>query len=138
MKNIQIFVQDEMHNCKSYFVSIPQVIKGLLMSFNDSSEFNLMGNTDSSSLPQIDGAYDLGKGYDPVRELMRAIILRTVDDYNSVGEDHDEAVAYMMDESDEYIFSFAGICKHMGLDPQKTRDCIMYTSRKISTRRRSV
>ncbi|RMG43008.1 MAG: hypothetical protein D6719_04805 [Candidatus Dadabacteria bacterium] len=99
----------------------------------------IVGNTDK--LPQIDMSYDVGKGYDPINELMRAIILRTIDDYNSTGELHDEAVAYMfgegVDEDDEYIFSFAAICRHLGLDPELTRNTIMTTKRKISTRRRA-
>lgn len=91
----------------------------------------------SSDLPQMDGAYLLGRGYDPINELMRAIILRVVDDYNSIGEFHDEAMAYLHDEDDEYIFSFLAICRHLGFDPDKTRQSIMYPTHKISTRRRA-
>ena len=93
----------------------------------------------SDGLPQIDLSL-LGSsgGYDPVNELMRAIILRTIEDFNSGGEFHDEAIAYMNDESDEeYIFSFAAICRHLGFDPQKTRDSILHPTHKISTRRRA-
>lgn len=92
----------------------------------------------SDKLPQIDMAYDLGKGYDPVNELMRAIILRTIEDFNSGGELHIEAVNYMMDDDEEdYIFSFNAICRHLGLDPAKTRHSIMFATRRISTRRRA-
>ena len=53
-------------------------------------------------LPQMDLSVHGGKGYDPINELMRAIILRTIEDYNSGGELHAEAVAYMNgDEGDE-------------------------------------
>jgi len=93
------------------------------------------------NLPQIDMAYDCGKGYDAINELMRAIILRAVEDYNSSGELRNEAIAYMFgegdDEDDEYIFSFASICRHLGLDPGKTRHAIMTATRRISTRRRA-
>jgi len=88
-------------------------------------------------LPQVDMSYSPGKGYDPVNELMRAIILRTIEDYNSAGEIHDEAVEYMFSNEEEYIFSFAAICTHLGMDPEKTRYCIMNATHRISTRRRA-
>lgn len=103
---------------------------------SDNSENIYVGNS-SEKLPQLDPVHGIGKGYDPIKELMRAIILRTVDDFNSTGEDKEEAIVYMHSTDDEYIFSFYGICKHMGLDPDKTRECIMNTTRKISTRRRA-
>ena len=37
----------------------------------------------SDKLPQMNMALMGGKGYTPLSELMRAIILRTVEDYNS-------------------------------------------------------
>ena len=91
----------------------------------------------SSDLPQIDMAYDLGKGYDAVSELMRAMVLRTIEDYQSGGELREEAIAYMSDEEDEYILSFRAICMTLGLDPVKTRDRIMSAEKRISTRRRA-
>jgi hypothetical protein len=78
-----------------------------------------------------------GNGYDPLNELMRAIILRTIEDYNSSEEFYQEAVDYMNDEEEEYIFSFRGICRHLGFDPEKTRYSIMHADHKISTRRRA-
>lgn len=91
----------------------------------------------SRSLPEMDMSYNCGKGYNPVSELMRAMILRTVEDYNSKGEFHDEALAYMMNPDEEYIFSFRAICKQMDLDPDKTRYAIMNAKHRISTRRRA-
>ena len=91
----------------------------------------------SDSLPQMDAAYLLGTGYDSVNELMRAIILRTVEDYNSGGEFYDEAIAYMSDPEEEYVFSFRAICVHLGMDPDKTRYAIMNATHRISTRRRA-
>ena len=96
-------------------------------------------------LPQIDTSINGGNGYSPISELMRAIILRTIEDFNSGGELMQEAIAYMNggdagddeDEEDEYIFSFAAICKHLGLDPAKTRFAIMNATHRISTRRRA-
>lgn len=101
------------------------------------SEHTEWSVSNSDKLPQMDMSYHPGKGYDPVNELMRAIILRTIEDFNSVGELHDEAVAYLMDEEEDYIFSFAAICRHLGFDPEKTRYMIMTTNRRISTRRRA-
>ena len=101
-----------------------------------------------SHMPQNDPAYEAGKSYDPVSELMRAIILRAIEDYNSEGELKKEAIDYMFDrtgdkiyyenEDDQYIFSFSSICKHLELDPEKTRSAIMNATHKISTRRRTV
>jgi hypothetical protein len=105
------------------------------MTFDSTSENFRVSNSDK--LPQIDVSYDGGKGYDPLHELMRAIILRAIDDYNSPGELQDEAIEYMMSEEEEYIFSFAAICKHLGLDPAKTRHQIMNATHRISTRRRA-
>lgn len=98
-------------------------------------EFQTVSN--SEQLPQMDMSYDGGKGYNPVSELMRAIILRVVDDYNSSGELREEAIKYMHSEEEDYIFSFNAICRHLGLDPGKTRHQIMYSKRRISTRRRA-
>lgn len=100
--------------------------------------FDLEHNvSNSDKLPQIDMSYSPGRGYDSINELMRAIILRTVEDYNSVGELREEAIAYMTDEEEEYIFSFKAICYHLGFDPDKTRHSIMHATHRISTRRRA-
>lgn len=91
----------------------------------------------SDSLPQMDSAYLLGNGYSALSELMRAMVLRTVDDFNSGGELAEEAIAYMEDPEEEYVLSFRAVCKHMGMDPDKTRFAIMNAKHKISTRRRA-
>ena len=87
----------------------------------------------------MDMSFNGGRGYDPVNELMRAIILRTIEDYNSGNEEfRNEAIAYLYDEEEEeYIFSFIAICRHLGLDPKKTREAIIHATHKISTRRRA-
>ena len=91
----------------------------------------------SSKLPTMDMSYNSGRGYDPVHELMRAIILRTIDDFNSTGEFHQVAVDYLHEEEQDHIFSFQFICKQLNLDPGKTRSAIMNATHKISTRRRA-
>ena len=91
----------------------------------------------SEGLPQIDMAYDVGKGFDSVSELMRAMILRTIEDFQSGGELREEAIAYMSGTDEEYIFSFASICLQLDLDPEKTRYRIMNAEKRISTRRRA-
>ncbi len=88
-------------------------------------------------LPSMDVAYLHGNGFDSVNELMRAIILRTIEDFKTGGELKAEALAYMFDAEEEYIFSFRHICKHLGMDPDKTRHCIIYAKHRISTRRRA-
>ena len=91
----------------------------------------------SNNLPEMNMSYNCGKSFNPVSELMRAMILRTVEDYNSLGELRDGAVAYMMDPDEEYVLSFRSVCKQMGLDPDKTRYAIMNADHRISTRRRA-
>ena len=88
-------------------------------------------------LPQMDLSFMWGNGYDPVHELMRAIILRTVEDFNSKAEFRQEAIDYLHDDEEEYIFSFRAICKHFGFCPEKTRYAIMNAKHRISTRRRA-
>ena len=73
---------------------------------------------------------------------MRAIVLRAIEDYNSSGELREEAILYLCggdddDDEDDYIFSFKNICRHLGMDPEKTRHAIMNATHRISTRRRA-
>jgi len=96
-----------------------------------------MSSSDGSKLPQMDLSPMGGRAINPLSELMRAIILRVVDDYNSPGELKEDAIKYMEDMDEEYIFSFRSICKHIGLDPVCTRHAIMFPKKKISTRRRA-
>lgn len=91
----------------------------------------------SDSLPTMDMSFHGGNGYNAINELMRAIILRTVEDYHNGGEFYQEAVDYMFDEDEEYVFSFRAICRHLGFDPEKTRFAIMNATHRISTRRRA-
>ena len=90
-----------------------------------------------SKLPQIDMSYDPGKGYNAITELMRAIILRVIEDYKTGGLLREEALAYMYDGEEEYIFSFNAICSYLGFDPAAVRFQIENSKRKISTRRRA-
>ena len=91
----------------------------------------------AEKLPQYDVAYLPGNSYNPIAELMRAIILRTVEDYHSKPEFREEAIAYLSDEDEDYIFSFRAICRTLGFDPDKTREMIINPIKKISTRRRA-
>jgi hypothetical protein len=88
-------------------------------------------------LPYMDVSHLGGSVINPLHELMRAIVLRTIEDYNSSGELHDEAVEYMASPEDEYIFSFRFICAQLGLDPDGVREYVQNTNRRISTRRRA-
>ena len=77
-------------------------------------------------------------GCDSVSELMRAMILRTIEDFNSSERLKVKAIEYMNNEDEDYILSFRAICKYFGMDPLRTRRAIMYPSSKISTRRRTL
>jgi hypothetical protein len=91
----------------------------------------------SDRLPEMDLAYLGGKGYTAVSELMRAMILRTIEDLNGGAELREEALTYLMDEDEEYVLSFHSICRYFGFDPGKTRDAILNAKTRIRTRRRA-
>jgi hypothetical protein len=93
--------------------------------------------SNSDNLPEMDLAYLGGKGYSAVSELMRAMILRTIEDLNAGGELREEALVYLMDEDEEYVFSFNSICRYFGFDPEKTRYAIVNAKSRIRTRRRA-
>jgi hypothetical protein len=85
----------------------------------------------------MDIAYLEGKGYTAVSELMRAMILRTIEDLNAGPELREEAIAYLTDDDEEYVLSFNSICRYFGFDPEKTRYAILNAKTKIRTRRRA-
>ena len=91
----------------------------------------------NSDLPTMDLSYVAGKGYTAVSELMRAMILRTIEDLNSEGELRDEALEYINNEDEEYVLSFNSICRYFNFDPVKTRDAILNSKTRIRTRRRA-
>lgn len=103
------------------------------MSF-DSTE---SGVSDSDKLPEMDLAYLGGNGFSAVSELMRAMILRTIEDIQSNSELREEAVEYLMSDDEDYILSFISICRYFGFNPVKTRYAILNSNSKISTRRRT-
>ncbi len=91
----------------------------------------------SDKLPEMDLAYLGGNGYSAVSELMRAMILRTIEDLQSGSELREEALEYLMSDDDEYILSFISICRYFGFDPEKTRYAIINAKSRIRTRRRA-
>ncbi len=91
----------------------------------------------SDRLPEMDIAYIDAQGYSGLSELMRAMILRTIEDLQSGGELRNEAIEYLMTEDDEYVLSFTSICRHFGFDPEKTRHAILHAKSRIRTRRRA-
>ena len=95
------------------------------------------GESGSARLPQMMSGVSSSQTYSPLSELMRAIILRVVDDFNGTEELKLEAIEYLHDEDEDYIFSFRSICQHFGLDPEKTRERIAFPRHRIATRRRA-
>jgi hypothetical protein len=65
------------------------------------------------------------------------MILRTIEDLHAGGELRQEALEYLMDEDEAYVFSFHSICRYFGFDPEKTRYAILNAKTKIRTRRRA-
>lgn len=92
----------------------------------------------SDKLPCMEDGITSTATFNPIHELMRAMVLRAVEDYHSGNlEDKENAIAYMEDLSEEYVLSFSFICKHLGMDPKKTKDAIIGATHRISTRRRA-
>ncbi len=76
-------------------------------------------------------------------ELMRAIILRAIEDLRQGGEIAEDARRFFMDYNldDDHPFSFRSICNYLGLNAELTRDKIFETlenNYRISTRRRHI
>jgi hypothetical protein len=92
---------------------------------------------DSDRLPEMDIAYLDRNGYSAVSELMRAMILRMIEDLQSGPELRQEALDYLMSDEDEYVLSFMSICRYFGFDPVKTRYAILNAKARIRTRRRA-
>lgn len=87
---------------------------------------------------QVDAETATGSVGEAVSELMRAMILRTIEDFNGNERLKVKALDYMFREDDDYVLSFQSICKHFGMDPVKTRRAIVTAGDTISTRRRTV
>jgi hypothetical protein len=104
---------------------------------NVSCDFTESNVSSSNKLPVMDSAYLEGKGYTAVSELMRAMILRAIEDVQSGGQLREEALEYLMDEDEEYVLSFNSICRYFGFDPAKTRYAILNAKKRIRTRRRA-
>jgi hypothetical protein len=99
-------------------------------SFNSSARKNPIFEIDSESCT--------GSAGEAVSELMRAMILRTIEDLNGGERLKVKALDYMLREDEDYVLSFAAICKHFGMDPGKTRQVIMTAGDRIRTRRRTM
>jgi hypothetical protein len=100
-------------------------------------DFTESGVSGSDKLPEMDLAHLGGNGYSAVSELMRAMILRTIEDLQSGSELREEAIEYLMSDDDEYVLSFISICRYFGFDPEKTRYAILNAKSRIRTRRRA-
>jgi len=91
------------------------------------------------------GKYDNDSGCESLElaELMRAIILRAIEDLKKGGEVAEDAKAFLFStspEDEEYPFSFSSICAYLGINEELTRQQIYSAYQgniKISTRRRS-
>jgi hypothetical protein len=97
-------------------------------------------NSSDGKIPffQIDAECGTGSVSESVSELMRAMILRTIEDFRGGERLKVKALDYMFRDDEDYILSFRSICNHFGMDPAKTRRAIMTKGEGISTRRRTV
>jgi hypothetical protein len=100
--------------------------------------FDSFNSSSKTPIFQVDAENATGSAGESVSELMRAMILRTIEDFKGGERLKVKALDYMSREDDDYILSFQSICKHFGMDPVKTRRAIMNSGATISTRRRTV
>lgn len=78
-------------------------------------------------------------------ELMRAIILRSIEDLKQGGEYAEDARNFFeevgLEDPHSHPFSFSSICAYLGLNPKLTRERIyslLENNERLSTRRRLV
>lgn len=92
-------------------------------------------------IPHVDLGHEPNSTVNPLGELMRAMVLRVVDDVRAGGEFREDALAYMDeasdDEGDDYVLSFRNVAAYLGVCPQRLRAAILDPNRSISTRRRA-
>lgn len=72
-------------------------------------------------------AYDDFKHIDhalPERNLMRAMLTLAMDDVRAGGDRARDAIRYVLDERDDYLYSFISICNHLGLCPRTIRTVV--------------
>jgi hypothetical protein len=106
------------------------------MSYDSNgNEFGVSGGSDR--LPQIDNLQDANSAVNPLGELMRAMVLRVIDDVRSGGELKADAMEYMESDDEEYIFGFRNVASYLGVDYRILREAIVNPTHRISTRRRA-
>ncbi|MBL7662922.1 hypothetical protein JNK13_09250 [bacterium] len=59
--------------------------------------------------------------YSPERNLMRSILHSAFADLNRGVNERRDAVRYLLDDSEYYLYSFRSICAHLGLCPTTIR-----------------
>ncbi len=64
----------------------------------------------------IDDFEDYFNPFEPERSLLAAIILNAISDLHSNKRDAAIAKNYLLDQSEDYIFSFRSICNHLDID----------------------
>ena len=67
-------------------------------------------------------AYDDFEPFDtaiPEKELLRAVLINAIDDLHHGGLEGRRAAEFFLnlDESEDYLFSFVSICRHLELNP---------------------
>lgn len=92
-----------------------------------------------SGMPYVELGHEASSSVNPLGELMRAMVLRVVDDVRAGGEVREDALAYMDDasEDDDYVLSFRNVAAYLGVCPRRLRAAILDPDRSISTRRRA-
>lgn len=104
--------------------------------------FDQAGSEGSAGrVPLVDGSFSSNSAVSPMGELMRAMVLRVVDDVRAGGELREDALAYMdatpEEGGDDYVLSFKNVASYLGICPKRLRNAIVDPGRSISTRRRA-
>lgn len=103
----------------------------------DTDFFN--GSTLRRFFPEVDlgdGQTDTGN---PLGTLMRAILIKAIEDFQKGGQLRRDAMRYMFEslsEKEDHVFSFASICETLQLDPQSVRTRIVSLTKPVRFRRR--
>ncbi len=122
----------------SFFIVglIFSIISGIMLLFRIKDVLNLLKHNDLMAMAFI--AAWLGS-------IVFLVLSKSQQKQNSDDGLADSFLDSIIDEpnddnendDEEYIFSFSAICKHLNLDPAKTRHAIMNATHRISTRRRA-
>lgn len=97
------------------------------------------GNALRRFFPEIDMGDGISDQSNPLATLMRAILLKAIEDFQKGGHLRRDALRYLhekLSEHDDHVFSFQSICESLQLDPHSVRTRITGLTKPVRFRRR--